>query len=94
MILLNDLTMPTSWLTRVATSSMRAARPSAMRAQNLARSSGGVAAQPGNAALAAATAWSTSSGVPSGMVPMTSSVVELVTGSVPRPALGTHAPLT
>jgi len=44
--------------------------------------------------LAAATALSTSSGVPSGMVPMTSSVVELVTGSVPVSALGTQAPST
>jgi hypothetical protein len=50
--------------------------------------------QPGKAALAAATAASTSSAVPSGMVPITSSVVELVTGSVPLPVLATHVPLT
>ena len=52
-----------------------------------------MAAHAGNAALAAATAASTSAGVPSGIVPMTSSVVELVTSSIPVPVLGTQAPL-
>ena len=92
MILLSDLTMPTSWLTRVAISSIRAARPSAMRAQYLARSVGDVAAQPGNAALAAATAASTSAGGALGDGPHDLSVVELVTSSVPVPLLGTQAP--
>ena len=45
-------------------------------------------------ALAALAARSTSSGVPSGMLPMTSSVVELVTSIVPVPVEGTHAPST
>ena len=63
-----------------------------MRWMYLPRSSCGVAAHAGNAALAAATALSTSSAVPSGMVPMTSSVDELMTSRVPAPVDGTHAP--
>ena len=64
-----------------------------MREQNLARSSTDVLAQAGKACRAATTALATSSAVPSGTVPITSSVVELVTGSVPEPVLETHDPL-
>ena len=84
--------MPTSWAMRVAISSVRADRPSWIRARILPRSSADVADQAGKAAAAAFTALSTSSGVPSGMLPMTSSVVELMTSSVPLPVEGTHAP--
>ena len=84
--------MPTSWDTTVAISSMRACRPSVMRLRYLARSSTEVCDHGPNAALAALTAASTSSGVPSGMRPITSSVVELMTSMVPVPVDGTHAP--
>ncbi len=84
--------MPTSWLTVVAMSSMRACRPSVMRDRYLARSSTEVCDQVAKAALAALTALSTSSGVPSGTVAMTSSVVEFVTSRVPDPVEGTQAP--
>ena len=56
------------------------------------RSATGMADQAGKAALAAATARSTSSVVPSGTVPMTSSVVESITSMVPEPVDGTQAP--
>ena len=85
--------MPTSCEMMVATSSVRAARASPIRVSSLPRSSREVAAQPGKAAAAACTALSTSSGVPSGMVAMTSSVAELMTSSVPLPVEGTQAPL-
>ena len=84
--------MPTSPATVCAISAMRAPRPSVMRWRYFARSSRGVFDHAGNAALAAATAFSTSSGVPSGIVPITSSVVELMTSSDPAPVEGTHAP--
>jgi delta 1-pyrroline-5-carboxylate dehydrogenase len=64
----------------------------AMRVQYLARSSADVAAHAGKAALAAATALSTSSAVPSGIFPITSSVVELMTSMDLVPVEGTHAP--
>ena len=63
-----------------------------MRVRYLPRSSTEVCDHAGNAALAAATALSTSSAVPSGIVPITSSVVELMTSIVPVPVDGTHAP--
>ena len=85
--------MPTSCEMMAAISSVRAARASPMRVSSLARSSREVAAQPGKAAAAAWTALSTSSGVPSGMVAMTSSVAESMTSSVPVPVEATQAPL-
>jgi len=88
-----DIGMPTSWEMVAAISSVRAARPSEMRFKNLARSSRAVADQAGNAAAAACTARSTSSAVPSGMVAMTSSLVESTTSSVPDPLEATHWPL-
>ena len=84
--------MPTSWAMRVAISSVRAVNPSWTRARILPRSSADVCDQAGKAAAAALTARSTSSGVPSGTLPMTSSVVELTTSRVPLPVEGTHAP--
>ena len=58
----------------------------------LPRSSGSVRPQLSKAALAAATALSTSSAVPSGMRPMTCSVEALTTSMVPLPVEGTQAP--
>ena len=85
--------MPTSCEMMVAISSVRAARASPMRTRVLARSSREVADQAGKAAAAAWTALSTSSTVPSGMVAMTSSVVESMTSRVPVPVEGTQLPL-
>ena len=84
--------IPTSWAIRLATSSIRAVNSRLTRVRSSVRSFTGVAAHPGNAARAAATARSTSSGDPSGTVPMTSSVVESITSRVPVPADGTHSP--
>ena len=68
--------MPASRVTTVAISSMRAPRPSAMREQNLARSSGCARAQSANAALAALAALSTSERAPFGIDPITSPLLE------------------
>src|SRR4051812_49403676 len=84
--------MPTSPAITCAISAMRAWRPSPMRCTYLARSVTGVSAHEGNARRAAVTALSTSPGVPSGIRPMTSSVVEFTTSSQPVPVDGTHAP--
>jgi hypothetical protein len=84
--------MPTSPATSCAISIERACSPSVMRWRYLARSSREVSAQAGKAALAACTARSTSSAVPSGMRPITSSVPALITSMVPVPVDGTHAP--
>ena len=89
---LSHFGMPASRVTTVAISSMRAPRPSAMRVQNLARSSGLLAAHSGKAARAALTAASTSAALPSGMRPNTSPLVESNTSIVPDPWDGTHAP--
>ncbi len=86
------LGIPTSWDTRVAISSIRAMRPSVMRVRYLPRSSTEVVDQESNAFRAAATALSTSSAVPAGTFPITSSVVELTTSIVPLPVEGTQAP--
>ena len=89
---LSILGMPTSPDTIVAMSSIRAARPSLMRVRYLPLSSTEVCDHGPNALRAAWTALSTSSAVPSGIDPITSSVVELTTSSVPVPVDGTHAP--
>ena len=88
----SDSGMPTSREMTEASSSVRAARPSEIRARSLDLSAAGVADHAGKAAAAALTARSTSSGVPSGILPMTSSVVELMTSSVPVPVEATHTP--
>jgi hypothetical protein len=75
-IWLSHFGMPASRVTTVAISSMRAWRPSAMRVQNFARSSGEVCDHASNAARAAFAALSTSPAVPSGMLPMTEPSVE------------------
>jgi len=85
--------MPTSCEMMVAISSVRAARASPMRMRALALSSREVVDQAGKAAAAASTAALTSSTVPSGMVAMTSSVVESMTSRVPVPVEGTQRPL-
>ena len=84
--------MPTSCEMMAAISSVRAASASPMRISALARSSREVAAQAGKAAAAAWTALSTSSAVPSGMVAMTSSVVESMTSRTPVPVEATQLP--
>jgi hypothetical protein len=86
--------MPTSWAMSAATSSIRSPSACAIRVIQSARSSTDVRDQPSNAARAAATARSTSSAVPSGIEPMTSSVAALTTSSRPVPLDGTHSPPT
>src|SRR4051794_27547694 len=93
-IWLSHLGMPASRVTMVAISSMRAARPSPMRVQNLPRSSGDVCDHVSNAARAAFAALSTSSAVPSGIVPMTEPSVESNTSIVPLPVDEIHDPST
>ncbi len=86
--------VPTSCATSSAISSVRAVSSSAMRVRYLPRSSRLVAAQPGNAAFAAATALATSSALPSGIEPMTCSVAALVTSSRPVPVEAIQLPST
>jgi hypothetical protein len=89
---LSHFGMPASRVTTVAISSMRAPRPSEMRVQNLARSSGLLADHSGKAARAALAAASTSAAVPWGMRPMTSPLVESYTSIEPVPDDATQAP--
>jgi hypothetical protein len=86
--------IPISSVMSLASGSMRDWSPSAMRCRYFARSSAEVSAHPGNASFAAATARSTSSGVPSAMRPTTSSVVGLTTSIVSVPVEDTQAPPT
>ena len=88
----SHLAIPVSLEMVVAISSVRAPRASPIRLRYLARSSGDVAAQSGNAALAAATARSTSEAEPEGIVAITSSVTESMTSSVPAPSEAVQAP--
>ncbi len=88
----SGLGMPTSCVITSAISSRRASSSSATRSSNLPRSGAEISDHAGNAALAAATARSMSSGVPAGMVAKTSSVAESITSSVSVPAGVTHAP--
>ena len=76
-----------------AISSMRAPRAAAIFVMNEARSSGVRALHEMNAALAAAAALLTSPAVPSGMVAMTSSVIESNTEIVAVASDATHWPL-
>ena len=92
MALLKPSGIPTSPATVSAISSTRTPIASWIRWRNLERSSTGVVDQLGNAALAAATAASTSAGVPSGIEPMTCSVDALITSMVLFPVDGTKAP--
>ena len=77
----------------MAISSILAPSASPMRLTNLARSSIDVEDHDSNAALAAATAASTSVAVPAGIVAMTSSVIESNTCSVSLELGATQAPL-
>ena len=86
------LGMPTSREIRSAISSLRAASPSAMAWTYFTRASRSWADQSSNARRAAATAASTSAAVPSGMVPMTSSVEGSTTSIAPVPVEATQAP--
>ena len=82
--------MPTSPQIVSAISWLRAPRASARPWMNLPRSAGEVCDQVSKADFAAATARSTSSAVPSGMRPITSSVLALITSIEPEPVEGTH----
>ena len=84
--------MPTSPQIVSAISWLRAPMPSDMACRNLDRSCGSVCDQVSNAVFAALAARSTSSAVPSGIRPMTSSVEALITSIEPVPDDGTHAP--
>ena len=86
--------IPSSAATVAAISSARAASPSPIAASSSTRSPTGVCDQPSNASRAAPTARSTSSAVPWGMRPITSSVLALTTSSVSEPDGATHAPPT
>lgn len=83
---------PSSAVTVRAISSLRATSWSRRAAISAARSAGGVAAQPGNAARAARTAASMSSAVPAGTWAITCSSTGLTTAIVSVPAAGRHAP--
>jgi hypothetical protein len=89
---LSHFGIPASRVTTVAISSMRAPRPSAMRVQYLARSSGVVCDQDSKAARAAVAAASTSSAVPAATWAMTSPLVESWTSIVSEPVDGTQPP--
>src|SRR5262245_10693044 len=78
----SHLAMPVSLEMAVASSSMRAPSASPILVKYFARSSTGVDDQARNAALAAATAASTSSAVPAGMVAIICSFVESITSIV------------
>ena len=84
--------MPSSCAISAAISSIRALSACAIRASQSARSSTVVSDHVSNAARAAATARSTSSALPSGMLPITCSVVELMTSITPLPEEATHSP--
>ena len=84
--------MPTSREMTEANSSVRAARPSEIRARSFDLSAAGVADHSGNAAAAASTAFSASFAVPSGIFPITSSVFESITSKVPEPVDETQLP--
>ena len=84
--------MPSSDAMRTASSSWRSWSLPEMAAHMAARSSAGVVLHDSNASRAAATARSTSAGVPCGMRPMTSSVEALTTSMVSLPSGATHWP--
>ena len=84
--------MPSSEATSAAISSERSASLAAMPAHASARAVIGVWLHVSNASRAAATALSTSAGVPSGTRPMTSSVAGLTTWIVLSVAGSTHSP--
>ena len=86
--------MPVSREIALAISSMRPPSASPMRLMYLARSAAGSALHDSKAAFAAAAAFATSPAVPSGIVAMTSSVIESCTAMVLVPSLGTHWPFT
>ena len=86
--------MPTSLEMRAPISSARAASPAPSFSMKPSRSSSERPDHSGKAALAAATAASTSAAVPSGTEPMTASLDGLTTSMLPSPADGAHFPLT
>ena len=84
--------IPTSAATRAAISSARSASAALIAVQASTRCSTGTCRQASKPARAAVTARSTSSGVPSGIRPITCSVVESITSIVPSPDGSTHSP--
>ena len=86
--------LPLSFVTSSARSFLRSSRRYLNSKQARARSSGGVARQPGNASRAARTARSTSAGPESGTSASTSPVAGLVTGSRSLASASVHAPPT
>ena len=88
----SHLAIPVSLEIAVASSSARAPSASPIRLRNLARSSTDVLDQVPNAALAAATARSTSAAVPAGTVAITSSETESTTSIVSVESDGVQAP--
>ncbi len=84
--------MPISVAISAASSSPRSFSLAPTAASSSTRSSGVVLDQESKAARAARTARSASSGVPSGIRPMTSSVEGFTTSIVPSPAGSTHSP--
>ena len=84
--------MPTSAAISAAISSARSASAALIAVHASTRCSTGTSRHSSNPARAAFTARSTSSGVPSGMRPITCSVVESTTSIVPEPAGSTHSP--
>ena len=89
----NILAIPVSREIAEEISSMRATSASPIAFRYLARSAFGNELQERNAALAAAAALVTSAAVPSGIVAMTSSLVESKTEIVFEPSEATHWPL-
>ena len=83
---------PSSLMMTSASSAFRAAMPSEIAPRISARSFGSVSAKDSNARRAAATARSTSTGLPSGICPTTSSVAASCTSNVPFPSGSTHRP--
>ena len=84
--------MPTSAEISAAISSPRSASAALIAVQASTRDSTGTWRQASKPARAASTARSMSSGVPSGIVPITCSVVESMTSIVSLPDGSTHSP--
>jgi hypothetical protein len=84
--------MPTSAEIRAAISSPRSASAALIAVQASTRCSTGTSRHASKPARAAATALSMSSDVPSGIRPITCSVVESITSMVSEPDGSTHSP--
>ena len=83
---------PSSPMITSTSAPRRLRMPSAISRSSCARRDGAVSAHGSNARRAAATARSTSSGLPSGTRPITASVEASVTSKWPLPSGATHSP--